>query len=135
MEGGEAMPRTVVIIDDSKFQTLQLSRFFTDVMGFQVAATGEDGEQAVELYRTHKPDLVTMDLTMPRLDGRGALTQILQEFPAANILVISAVKGPLLLDCLTLGARSYMEKPLRFDKDDFVRDFRATVEEILKPRA
>lgn len=129
------MPRTVVIIDDSKFQTLQLSRFFTDVMGFQVAATGEDGEQAVELYKAHKPDLLTMDLTMPRLDGRGALTQILQDFPEANILVISAVKGPLLLDCLTLGARSYMEKPLRFDKDDFVRDFRSTVEEILKPRA
>lgn len=126
------MARTVVIIDDSKFQTLQLSRFFSDVMGFQVAATGEDGEQAVELYRTHQPDLVTMDLTMPRLDGRGALTQILQEFPKANILVISAVKGPLLLDCLTLGAKSYMEKPLRFDKDDFVRDFRATVEDILK---
>jgi two-component system chemotaxis response regulator CheY len=128
------MTRTVIIIDDSKFQSMQLGRFFSDVMGFQVAATGEDGEQAVELYRTHKPDLMTMDLTMPRLDGRGALTQILAEFPSANILVISAVKGPLLLDCLTLGARSYMEKPLRFDKEDFVRDFRATVEEILKPR-
>ena len=126
------MPRSVSIIDDSKFQTLQLSRFFSDVMGFTISATGEDGEQAVELYRTHKPDLVTMDLTMPRLDGRGALTQILAEFPKANILVISAVKGPLLLDCLTLGAKSYMEKPLRFDKEDFVRDFRATVEEILK---
>lgn len=128
------MARTVVIIDDSKFQTLQLGRFFSDVMGFQVAATGEDGEQAVELYKLHQPDLMTMDLTMPRLDGRGALTQILLDFPAANILVISAVKGPLLLDCLTLGARSYMEKPLRFDKEDFVRDFRATIEEILKPR-
>jgi two-component system chemotaxis response regulator CheY len=127
------MPRTVVIIDDSKFQTQQLSRFFTDVMGFEVAATGEDGEQAVELYRAHQPDLLTMDLTMPRLDGRGALTRILLEFPGARILIISAVKGPLLLDCLTLGARSYMEKPLRFDKEDFVRDFRATVEEILGP--
>jgi two-component system chemotaxis response regulator CheY len=127
------MPRTVVIIDDSKFQTHQLGRFFTDVMGFRVAATGEDGEQAVELYRTHKPDLVTMDLTMPRLDGRGALSRILLEFPGANVLVISAVKGPLLLDCLALGAKSYMEKPLRFDREDFVRDFRATVEEILKP--
>jgi two-component system, chemotaxis family, chemotaxis protein CheY len=126
------MARTVVIIDDSKFQTLQLGRFFSDVMGFRVAAIGEDGEQAVELYRTHKPDLLTMDLTMPRLDGRGALEQILKEFPKANVLVISAVKGPLLLDCLTLGAKSYMEKPLRFDKDDFVLDFRATVEEILK---
>ena len=126
------MPRSVVIVDDSKFQTLQLGRFFSEAMGFRVLATGEDGEQAVELYRAHRPDLLTMDLTMPRLDGRGALEQIFAEFPTARALMISAVKGPLLLDCLALGAKGYMEKPLRFDKDDFVRDFRATVEEILK---
>jgi two-component system chemotaxis response regulator CheY len=126
------MPRTVVIVDDSRFQTMQLGRFFGDVMGFTVAATGENGEEAVALYREHKPDLITMDLTMPKLDGRGALTQIMKEFPEARVLVISAVKGPLLLDCLAIGARSYIEKPLRFDRDDFTRDFKATVEEILQ---
>jgi two-component system chemotaxis response regulator CheY len=126
------MPHSVVIVDDSSFQTLQLGRFFADTMGFTVAATGENGEEAVELYRTHKPDLITMDLTMPKLDGRGALAKILEEFPGARVLVISAVKGPLLLDCLTLGAKSYIEKPLRFDKEDFVRDFKATIGEILK---
>ncbi len=126
------MDKTVVIVDDSKFQTMQLSRFFSDVMAFEVKATGENGEEAVELYRTHQPNLITMDLTMPKLDGRGALAQILQEFPDAKVLVISAVKGPLLLDCLAIGAKSYIEKPLRFDKDDFVRDFKATIEEILQ---
>ena len=125
------MPKSVVIVDDSMFQIQQLSRFFKDVMGFTVVGTGENGEEAVELYRKHKPDLLTMDLTMPKLDGRGALTQIFTEFPSANILVISAVKGPLLLDCLTAGAKSYIEKPLRFDKEDFVKDFKTTVEEIL----
>lgn len=125
------MPHSVVIVDDSSFQTLQLGRFFADTMGFTVAATGENGEEAVELYRKHRPDLITMDLTMPKLDGRGALTKILGEFPEARVLVISAVKGPLLLDCLSLGAKSYVEKPLRFDKEDFVRDFKATIGEIL----
>ncbi len=126
------MDKSVVIVDDSKFQTLQLSRFFQDNMGFTVAGLGENGEQAVELYRLHKPSLLTIDLTMPLLDGRGALTQILSEFPDARVLVISAVKGPLLLDCLTIGARSYIEKPLRFDKEEFIRDFKITVEEILR---
>ena len=126
------MPKSVVIVDDSKFQIMQLGRFFGDAMGFHVAASGENGEEAVDLYRTHRPDLITMDLTMPKLDGRGALDQILKEFPEAKVLVISAVKGPLLLDCLAIGAKSYIEKPLRFDKDDFVRDFKATVEEILR---
>lgn len=125
------MDRTVVIVDDSKFQTMQLGRFFEDAMGFKVLASGENGEEAVSLYRAHKPDLITMDLTMPKLDGRGALAEILGEFPTARILVISAVKGPLLLDCLALGAANYIEKPLRFDKEEFVRDFKSTVEDIL----
>jgi two-component system, chemotaxis family, chemotaxis protein CheY len=126
------MDKSVVIVDDSKFQTMQLGRFFADVLGFNVLASGENGEEAVELFRLHKPDLITMDLTMPKLDGRGALSQIMQEFPNAKVLVISAVKGPLLLDCLAIGAKSYIEKPLRFDKDDFVRDFKTTIEEILQ---
>lgn len=126
------MGKSVVIVDDSKFQTMQLGRFFADVLGFDVLASGENGEEAVELFRKHKPDLITMDLTMPKLDGRGALSRILQEFPDAKVLVISAVKGPLLLDCLDIGAKSYIEKPLRFDKDDFVRDFKATIGEILQ---
>ena len=125
------MDKSVVIVDDSKFQIMQLGRFFAEVMGFRVLASGENGEEAVELYRTHKPDLITMDLTMPKLDGRGALERILREFPEANVLVISAVKGPLLLECLNLGAKSYVEKPLRFDKEDFIRDFRSTLGEIL----
>ena len=125
------MDRTVVIVDDSKFQTMQLGRFFADVLGFKVLATGENGEEAVEMYKAHKPDLLTMDLTMPKLDGRGALAQILAEFPEARVLVISAVKGPLLLECLAIGAKSYVEKPLRFDREDFVRDFKATIAEIL----
>lgn len=126
------MDKTVVIVDDSKFQTMQLGRFFAEVMGFKVCATGENGEEAVDLYRVHKPALITMDLTMPKLDGRSALSQIIDEFPHARVLVISAVKGPLLLDCLAIGAKSYIEKPLRFDKEDFVRDFKATVAEILE---
>lgn len=126
------MERTVVLVDDSIFQTQQLSRFFKDTMNFTILATGENGEDAVELYRKHKPDILTLDLTMPKLDGRGALLQILEEFPEAKILVISAVKGPLLLDCLSLGAKSYIEKPLKFDKAEFVKDFQATLAEILE---
>ncbi len=125
------MANSVVIVDDSMFQIQQLSRYFKDVLGFTISGTGENGEEAISLYRQHRPDLLTMDLTMPTLDGRGALLQILEEFPKAKILVISAVKGPLLLDCLALGAKSYVEKPLRFDKADFVKDFKMTVEEIV----
>ena len=49
------MAKSVVIVDDSKFQTLQLGKFFSEVLGFRVAATGENGEEAVALYREHKP--------------------------------------------------------------------------------
>ncbi len=125
------MMPTVVIVDDSLFQVQQLSRFFKDVLGFTVLATGDNGHAALDLFREHKPDLLTIDLTMPKLDGRGALSQIIEEFPEAKILVISAVKGPLLLDCLSAGAKNYIEKPLKFDSEGFVKDFKSTVTEIL----
>ena len=48
-------------------------------------------------------------------------------------LLETAVKGPLLLECLAMGAKSYVEKPLRFDREDFIRDFKATLAEILTP--
>ena len=83
------------------------------------------------MYRELKPDLVTMDLTMPNKDGKAALTEILQEDPNANILVVSAVKGNTMLECMKLGAKGYVEKPLKFGEAVFVEEFKKSVEEAL----
>ena len=124
------MSRTVLIVDDSSFLSKQIAEFFATQLGFQVVGIGKDGNEAVEMHRRLRPDLVTMDLTMPNKDGKTAINEILAEFPDARILVISAVKGNAVLECLNRGAKGYVEKPLKFADPLFVEDFRQSVEEV-----
>ncbi|MEO7425468.1 MAG: response regulator [Fibrobacteria bacterium] len=123
------MKKSVVIVDDSKFMVTMLQDFFQDVMGYEVLATGCNGIQAVDLYRKHKPDLMTLDLTMPIKDGQTALAEILAEHPAARIMVISALDGSSMLECVKIGAKAYIEKPLQLDDEDYRKDFQETLEE------
>jgi two-component system, chemotaxis family, chemotaxis protein CheY len=123
------MKKSVVVVDDSKFIVGILRDFFQGVMGYEVLATGCNGIQAVELYRKHKPDLLTLDLTMPIKDGQTALGEILEEHPSARIMVISALEDSSLLECIKMGAKAYIEKPLQLDDEAYLRDFRETLEE------
>lgn len=125
------MSKSVVIVDDSKFLVKQIVNFFNIQLGFEVVATGNDGNDAVELYKRHTPDLITLDITMPNKDGYQALKEILVDFPDANILIISAVRGDTMLECMTNGAKGYIEKPLKFGNPEFVEDFKNTVTEIM----
>jgi two-component system chemotaxis response regulator CheY len=126
------MNKRVVIIDDSSLLVKKLSDFFTQKLNFDVVATGKDGDEALELYRQHRPDLLTMDITMPNKDGCTATSEIMAEFPEANVLVISAVHGELMLDCLSAGAKGYIEKPLRLTEAEFEADFKRTVRGVLE---
>lgn len=128
------MKRTVVVIDDSKFLVKMLVDFFQEKMGYEVLASGYNGNHAVELYRQHRPDLLTLDLTMPVKDGLTALVEILTGFPDAKILIISAITDSTILECLKRGAKGFIEKPLRTEEDDFVLEFRTTLDEILGPQ-
>lgn len=124
------MKKTVVIVDDSKFLLHLMQEYFQEVMDFEVVATGVNGVQGVDLYRRFQPDLMCLDLTMPVKDGQTALTEILAEFPSARVLVISAVGGPSILQCMKLGAKAYLEKPFRLEDEDFRKDFGQTLLEI-----
>lgn len=129
------MKKTVVIVDDSTFMVSMLEDFFQDVLDFEVLGTGSNGIHALELYRKLRPDLITMDLTMPVKDGQTALKEILNEFPEARILIISALTGPAVLESIKVGARAYIEKPLRLNEEDFREDFRQTLDEAFGKRA
>ncbi|MEO7423670.1 MAG: response regulator [Fibrobacteria bacterium] len=124
------MQKRIIIIDDSIFLVNQLTVFLEAVLGHTVVATGNDGNQAVALYEKHKPDLITLDITMPVMDGVEALGEILVRHPAANVMMISAVRGPEMAKCLKMGAKTYMEKPLLFNDEQFVEDFKETLAEI-----
>ena len=110
----EGKPYTILVVDDSIFVKKQLSQILTSEK-IDVVATAGDGEEAVEMYKEHHPnvDLVTMDITMPRLDGISALEQIIEFDKDARIIMISALgKQELVKKSLLLGAKNYIIKPL-----------------------
>lgn len=125
------MAPSVVIIDDSDFIVNQLGTFFEHQLGFTIAGVGNDGTDAVDLYKKFKPDLLTLDITMPNMDGQQTIDEILGEFPDAKILMISAVSGGGMLDCISAGAADFIEKPLKFNDPAFVAEFKLVVAKIL----
>lgn len=121
----------VVVVDDSSFLAKEITEFLANQLGLEVVGVGRDGNEAVDLFRTLRPDLITMDLTMPNKDGKAAIQEILTEFPGANILVISAVRGKMVVECLKLGIKGYVEKPLKFSNPLFIEEFKASVREAM----
>jgi len=104
----------VLVVDDSMFIAKQLGQIFTSE-GFEVAGTAADGAQGVEKYKELYPniDLVTMDITMPVMDGVSALEKILEFDKEACVIMVSALgKEDVVKKSLLLGAKSYIVKPL-----------------------
>jgi two-component system chemotaxis response regulator CheY len=104
----------VLVVDDSMFIAKQLGQIFTSE-GFEVVATAGDGAQGVERYKELHPniDLVTMDITMPVMDGVTALEKILEFDKNACVIMVSALgKEDVVKKSLLMGAKSYIVKPL-----------------------
>ena len=104
----------VMIVDDSMFVAKQLGQILTSE-GYEVVATAADGKEGVDKYKELFPniDLVTMDITMPKMDGLTALEQIMAFDKNAKVVMVSALgKEELVKKSLLLGAKNYIVKPL-----------------------
>ena len=104
----------VMIVDDSMFVAKQLGQILTSE-GYEVVATAADGKEGVDKYKELAPnvDLVTMDITMPRMDGITALEQIMAFDKTARVVMVSALgKEELVKKSLLSGAKNYIVKPL-----------------------
>ena len=103
----------VIVIDDTRFMRTILVNILTEE-GFEVIGEAEDGQQAVELYLKTKPDIVLMDIIMPKMDGMMALKTILGVNPAAKVIMVTAIQSvemaKLAFKC---GALSYIIKPFQ----------------------
>ena len=114
MEDGRR-PR-VVVVDDAVFMRRQI-RDFLEGGGCEVVAEGEDGSELLELFETHRPDLVTLDVVMPRVNGLEALRELRARHPEARVIVCSSLTHErALFEALRLGARDYVVKPLNREK-------------------
>lgn len=102
---------TVMVVDDSIFMRNRLSELLTR-NGYDTVLA-EDGEQAVLNYRRTRPDVVLMDVTMPRKDGLQALTEIRQLDAGAKVIMLTTVDQELVLTrAIHLGARDFLVKPI-----------------------
>jgi two-component system chemotaxis response regulator CheY len=85
--------------------------------GFEVVGEAEDGLKAVEKYKELKPDLVTMDITMPEMDGIAAVKEIRKIDPNAVIVMCSAMgQQAMVIDAIQAGAKDFVVKPFQPDR-------------------
>ncbi|NLM26018.1 MAG: response regulator [Firmicutes bacterium] len=105
------MAKTVLITDDTAFMRMTLKNVIQK-NGFNVVGEAADGEEAVAKYAELRPDLVTMDITMPKMDGITAIKEIMKIDPNAKIIVCSAMgQKPMVIDALNAGAKDFLVKP------------------------
>lgn len=103
--------KRLMIVDDALIMRMKIKEIATHA-GWDVVCEATNGIEAVERFQEHRPDLVTMDLVMPELDGLGALSQIRQLDPQARIVMVSAVDQKEKLEaCITGGAMDFIVKP------------------------
>jgi two-component system chemotaxis response regulator CheY len=108
------MTKRVLIVDDALIMRMRIKEIARDA-GWEIAGEADNGETGLALYRQLRPDLVTLDIVMPRMDGLTALRQIRDEDPLAKIVMVSAVdQKNKLTECIRLGAVDFIVKP--FDK-------------------
>ncbi|MDR2072484.1 MAG: response regulator [Spirochaetaceae bacterium] len=101
----------LLIVDDSNIMRRAIEKYLEHKQ-FTLVGTAADGEAALRIFSQSLPDLVTMDITMPRMDGLTCLDKMLAIKPDVKILVISALKDPVTgLQALKKGAVGFLAKP------------------------
>ena len=107
------MTLRVMIVDDALFMRNMLKDIFLRA-GYEVVAEADNGETAPALYLEHRPDLVTMDIVMPRKSGIEALQEIMARDPEARVVMVSALgQDSLVIEAVQAGARDFIVKPFQ----------------------
>ena len=102
---------------DDKMFLRYLLRDILEEAGHQVIGEAENGEDLLIKYRTLKPDLVTLDITMPVMTGLEALKRLMEIDPQAKVLMVSAMaQKKMVLDAINTGAKGFISKPFKADK-------------------
>ena len=109
--------KKILIVDDATFVRAKLKKVVEKMDFAEVVGEASNGDDAVSLYKDLKPDLVTMDLIMPKRDGIQAIEDIMAYDKDAKIIVISAMGQDLSIkEAVEKGAKEYIKKPFKDDE-------------------
>ncbi len=118
------MGNRLLIVDDALIMRKRIREIAEDV-GWEIAGEAQNGVEALQLFQSEQPDLVTLDIVMPELDGVAALKQLMLIDPTADVVMVSAVnQKQKLAECIEVGAIDFIVKP--FEKST-LRSFFAKV--------
>ncbi len=110
------MANRILIVDDAAFMRMMIKDILSK-NGYEIVGEAADGAQAVQLYRDTQPDLVTMDITMPEMDGITALKEIKKIDPQAKVIMCSAMgQQAMVIDAIQAGAKDFIVKPFQADR-------------------
>jgi two-component system chemotaxis response regulator CheY len=113
--------KRLLIVDDAMLMRKRI-REIAELAGWEIAGEAPDGEEALKLYEETNPDLVTLDIVMPRLDGVSTLKKLMEIDPQAQVVMISAInQKPKLAECVQAGAIDFIVKP--FEKESLLLFF------------
>lgn len=111
--------KRVLIVDDAAFMRMSLRKVLEE-SGYEIAGEAENGRIAVEMYNELRPDIVTLDITMPEMDGLTALKGIMSIDPNANVVMISAMgQESYVRESIMAGAKNFIVKP--FNKEHVLK--------------
>ncbi|HYE75043.1 MAG TPA: response regulator transcription factor [Blastocatellia bacterium] len=117
MSSNSSQSIRVMVIDDHQIVRQGFVALINTEPDLTVVAEGANGQQAVELFRQHQPDITLMDLRLPVMSGVDAIKTIRQEFPAAKVIVLTTFDGDEdIYRALQAGAQSYLLKGVSFDE-------------------
>ncbi|MDZ4169968.1 MAG: response regulator [Coriobacteriia bacterium] len=106
------MPKSILVVDDAAFMRMMI-RDILIKEGYEIHEA-VNGRDAIEKYREVQPDLVTMDITMPEVDGITALREIRGSDPSARVLMVSAMgQQKMIVEALEAGAIDFLVKPFQ----------------------
>ncbi|AQM59168.1 two-component system response regulator [Clostridium baratii] len=106
----------ILIVDDAAFMRMMIKDIL-EKNGFNVIGEASNGLEAIELYKKEKPDIVTMDITMPKVDGIEAVKLIKEYDNEAKIIMCSAMgQQAMVMDAIRAGAKDFIVKPFQADR-------------------
>ncbi|WP_252231550.1 response regulator [Clostridium sp. ZBS15] len=106
----------VLIVDDAAFMRMMIKDIL-EKNDFEIVGEASNGAVAVEMYKKDKPDVVTMDITMPDVDGIEAVKQIKEFDPSAKIIMCSAMgQQSMVMEAIRAGAKDFIVKPFQADR-------------------